>query len=326
MASNQKLNLPVYTYEFVPLELDSPTLFEDRETIRKRIDDLKARKQDILQKYLDKIASGELIPKMGDKEYRCKTLYNQGGIMIFKIENIKDEQYDWDFGIAKHQIGPNCHVIVDNRKDMQHIAIERKPKAFSSPNVVKNILNETLKPLLKAEGLRFEINPQFHPKEFWDFIDANKEYGIKEVRFYFPYPNLPDVSDKYGEYMKSIGLDYHCMPGVILFAPDDLDMVLDKEDAILNFWLSAAGESGIPIAVQTKRKNSRVHLIGKNKCITWPLEKNVLEALDPTPNAAEQKQMQLEFMDADDKTRMQEKIAEFVNNGRFMKTGTDDEQ
>ena len=306
----------------MPVEKPQNTLFESKEDIEKRIEELKKHKQEIMQKYIDRIANGELVPKLGNKEFRCKTLYNSGGVTIFKMENIKDEAYDWNFGVERHKIGPNCHVIIDNRKDMQHIAIERKPKAFSSPNIVKNILSETLRPLIKQEGLLIEINPQFHPKDFWDFIDANREYGIKEIRFYFPYPNLPAISDKYGKTMKEIGIDYHCMPGLILFAPDDLDMVLDREDTVLNFWIEAAGESGIPVAIQTKKKGSRIHLVGKNKCVTWPLDKKVLDTLDPQPNKVQQQELKLEFLEDDEKARMQEKITEFVNNGRFIKIGT----
>ena len=322
MGSHRKLQLPVYTYEFAPFEKAEPTLFETKESIQQRMDYLKEHKQEILQKHLDRLATGELVPQLNGKSYRCKVLYNRDRVIVFKIENVKDESFDWDFGLAQHKIGPNCHVIIDNRKDMQHIAIERKPKAFSSPNIVKNILYETLRPLLKQEGLLIEINPQFHPKDFWDFIDANREYGIKEIRFYFPYPNLPAISDKYGNAMKEIGIDYHCMPGLILFAPDDLDMVLDREDPGLNFWIEAAGESGIPVAIQTKKKGSRIHLVGKNKCVTWPLDKKVLETLDPQPNKVQQQELKLEFLEDDEKARMQEKITEFVNNGRFIKIGT----
>lgn len=313
---SQELQLPVYTYEFIPLEKPEGNLFQSKEEIEKHIEDLKLHKQEILQKYIDRIVKGELVPRMGDKEYRCKTLYHEGGVTIFKMENIKDESYDWNFGVERHRIGPNCHVIIDNRKDMQHIAIERKIKAFSSTNVVKNILCETLKPLLRSEGLLLEINPQFHPKEFWDFIEANRQYGIKEIRFYFPYPNLPAISDKYGEAMKRIGLDYHCMPGLILFAPDDLDMVLEHEDQVLNFWLEASSESGIPVAVQSKRSGSRMQLIGKNKCVTWPLDKKVLDMLDPQPEMAQQQQLLIDVLDTDEKALVREKITEFINNGR----------
>lgn len=313
---SHKLQLPVYTYEFIPLEKPEGNLFQSKEEIEKHIEDLKLHKQEILQKYIDRIVKGELVPRMGDKEYRCKTLYHEGGVTIFKMENIKDESYDWNFGVERHRIGPNCHVIIDNRKDMQHIAIERKIKAFSSTNVVKNILCETLKPLLRREGLLLEINPQYHPKEFWDFIEANRQYGIKEIRFYFPYPNLPAISDKYGEAMKRIGLNYHCMPGLILYAPDDLDMKLEHGDQVLNFWLEASGESGIPVAVQSKRLGSRMQLIGKNKCVTWPLDKKVLDMLDPQPEMAQQQQLLIDVLDTDEKALVREKITEFINNGR----------
>lgn len=321
MAAKYK-QIPVYTYEFMPLQKPENALFESREEIEQRIAELKRRKQDIMQKYIDRIATGELVPRMDGKEYRCKTLYHCGGVTIFKMENIKDEDYDWNFGVERHKIGPNCHVIIDNRKDMQHIAIERKPKAFSSPNIVRNILCETLRPLLRREGLLIDINPQFAPKDFWDFIEANRRYGIKEVRFYFPYPNLPAISDKYGDLMKSIGIDYNCQPGTILYSPDELDMRLDPEDPRLQYFVEAAGESGIPVAVQTKRKGDRMHQVGKNKCVTWPIEKRALDQLDPRPDEVQLKQLPFDFFEADDRDRLQQQIIEFVNNGRSG-SGTD---
>lgn len=311
MGSHRKLQLPVYTYEFAPFEKAEPTLFETKESILQRMDYLKAHKQEILQKHLDRLATGELVPQLNGKSYRCKVLYNRDRVIVFKIENVKDESFDWDFGLAQHKIGPNCHVIIDNRKDMQHIAIQRNPKAFSTTNTVRRILNATFQPLMRQEGLHFDINPQFHPTEFWDFIEANKQYGIREVRIYFPYPNLPAISDRYGEVLKSIGIDYNCMPGLILYAPDGMEMVLDRENARLMFYLEAAGESGYPVIVKLKEGKRGEHMIGKNKFICWPLEQEVLEALDPQPDMFKQKQLNL-FLP----TEIQEKLITFINQGR----------
>lgn len=318
MAKSEKINMPVYTYEFFPIMKAEDTLFDKKEAIKKKIEKLKAKKQDIFQSLLDKIAKGELVPSCDRKKYRCKTLYNQGGIMIFKIENLKTEEYDYDFATASHKIGPYCHVVIDNRKDMQHIAIERKPKAFTSTNMVVKILSDTLKPLLKAKGLALEINPQYQPKEFWDYVKANRRYGIREVRFYFPYPNLPAISDKYGDYMKKIGLDYHCMTGIILLAPDDMDILLDKDDEQLNFWIAAACESGVPIDIRSKRPGAYTYKLGKKTNITWPIDKNVLEKLDPKPQEINVRQMNLNFMDEEEKTSTEDNIISFANNGRFM--------
>lgn len=80
----------------MPVEKPQNTLFESKEDIEKRIEELKKHKQEIMQKYIDRIANGELVPKLGNKEFRCKTLYNSGGVTIFKMENIKDEAYDWN--------------------------------------------------------------------------------------------------------------------------------------------------------------------------------------------------------------------------------------
>ena len=49
MATNQKLQIPVYTYEFMPVEKPQNTLFESKEDIEKRIEELTRFKLDILQ-------------------------------------------------------------------------------------------------------------------------------------------------------------------------------------------------------------------------------------------------------------------------------------
>lgn len=323
MARN--LNLPIYTYEFMPIRKENEPQFfvgKNADEIRTTNQELMARKQDIFQDILNQLVEGKIIPQLDDKQYRCKTIYHQGGIVIFKMENIKDETFPWNFATASHKIGPNCHIIIDNRKDMQHIAIERNPKAFSSTNQVKNILQATFLPLMKAQGLSISICQQYQPDEFWDFIDAHRMVGIREVRFYFPFPNLPAISDKYGDFMKQLGLDYHCMPGMILYAPDDLDMILDRNDLGLDFYVKAAGESGIPIAVKTKAKGARTMMIGKKSSVTWPLDKSLLYSLDPAPDSAHTQQTQLEFMQEDEKAKVDGAITEFVNRGRFMVNNT----
>ena len=74
MGSHRKLQLPVYTYEFAPFEKAEPTLFETKESIQQRMDYLKEHKQEILQKHLDRLATGELVPQLNGKSYRCKVL------------------------------------------------------------------------------------------------------------------------------------------------------------------------------------------------------------------------------------------------------------
>ena len=309
-------NFSVYTYEFIPLAAQGDLFNQD--ATNESFEEVKARKQQTFQKYMDMIADGTLIPKMEDKEYRCKVLYNCGGLMVFKIENIKDESFDWNFSKASHKIGPNCHVIIDNRKDMQHIAIERKTKAFSSPNVVKNILNATLKPLLKDERLLFDIKPQYQPKEFWDYIRMHREEGIREIRFYFPYPNLPAISDKYGDYMKQMGIDYNCCPGFIMYAPDDLDMKLEEDDPQMQFYTAAAGESGVPIAIKTKAKGAKTHYVGKASSIVWGMDNKIIKRFDPKPDEAESKQTKFEFADQSERELLEGKLTDFVNKGRFL--------
>ena len=73
----------------MPVEKPQNTLFESKEDIEKRIEELKKHKQEIMQKYIDRIANGELVPKLGNKEFRCKTLYNSGGVTILKMEKEK---------------------------------------------------------------------------------------------------------------------------------------------------------------------------------------------------------------------------------------------
>ena len=141
-------------------------------------------------------------------------------------------------------------------------------------------------------------------------LDATEEKEIESIEDLNDVKanEIPQLSDEELDKVADTAIDYKCMPGLILFAPDDLDMELSKEDVLLNFWLGAASESGIPIAIKSKRKGARTHLVGRNSSITWGMDRSTLEALDPKPDEAESKQMQLEFMGQENKLKKRNNI------------------
>ena len=252
MATNQKLQIPVYTYEFMPVEKPQNTLFESKGDIEKRIEELKQHKQEIMQKYIDRIANGELVPKLGNKEFRCKTLYNSGGVTIFKMENIKDEAYDWNFGVERHKIGPNCHVIIDNRKDMQHIAIEREiPCGFFSLEMSGLQIGQRLvSQVARVSGKKIR-NGMLKLEDFKKIQDAaglvyNSPLYIVDV----PNMKLLDIRAmarrmKVNQKVEIIFIDYI---GLITSENPDAQM-FEQQSAISKSLKSLARELDIPIVV-----------------------------------------------------------------------------
>ena len=90
---------------------------------------------------------------------------------------------------------PHCMILIDNRKDIQRIYIEKKKAAFGgNTDRIARILEHGFNAKLRNEHLYMEIGHEYSENAFWDYIKS-KPLGIKSIRFYIPYPNLPRVSD-----------------------------------------------------------------------------------------------------------------------------------
>lgn len=186
----------IYTYQFSPIQTSGIGLFDDN---RITVDELMAKKQEIFGAI---IADSLLSFSFNNKAYGHKMLLNEMGIAVFKIANQRNTTLEREFQKKKIEYAPSCFVIIDNRTNIQIIAIEEDVTAFYETTQVVKILQSTFNRLLKPHGLRISIQKAYQKTEFWSIVNSHKD-KVELVRFHFSYPNLPRVNQTIKEIISS---------------------------------------------------------------------------------------------------------------------------
>lgn len=188
----------LYTYQFSPLQSQSTTLFRDTPQELFTPEQLMSQKQELFESFF----TDTPIFKKGNQTYGHKIIAHQDHIIVFRIANNKRLLLEEEFHKQEYQYTPSCIVIVDNRKDVQRIAIEEDKVAFSDTDTAKRILLYSFARYLHKKGLDISILRDYDRSEFWDIIHKH-ENDIEMVRFHFTYPNLPHVSQTITDIVKS---------------------------------------------------------------------------------------------------------------------------
>lgn len=235
----------VYTYQFSPIVTKQRNLFENNP---QSLAEIMSQKQEIF----GSIFNGELHFMGKNTEYSHRLLYNQDNIIVFRLANRKYQSLEEDFSIRKHSYSPSCLVIIDNRKNVQHIAIEEDIIAFQDTQTVANILSQTFSNYLKAHRLRIEVQREFQNSEFWNLV---RQYpnGISMVRFTFSYPNLPRVSSSIDKMISEASRITNSQQTVFEFnAPQNNQLTLEKRNRKLSGLARASADSGNIITLKAK--------------------------------------------------------------------------
>ena len=229
----------VYNYFFGPVQ-DNPNLPLDNNPIPEGEDPM-LHKQEYFQGFFN-VCQGKQFSLVKTRHY-INVLMNEGNVVIFQIDNEKSITIEENFRKRQEKDHPSCIVIVDNRKDIQRILIENN-HAFTNPDVVRNILRKIFRRYMKSYNLYIDINAATNPRDFWKTVEKYKK-GIKELKFIFPYANLPRISDIVGPYLdyKALSEDTNCSPVVYLKAPTGV-LELDENNPRLNAIVAGSSEVG----------------------------------------------------------------------------------
>ena len=178
--------------------------------------------------------------------------YNSNGIIILKLANNKQLSLEENFKKKKHHYSPSCFVIIDNRQDVQHIAIEDDPTAFSTTDVVRNIMEYSLKKALKTYGLTISIKKEYQKTEFWQLLEQYPK-GVSMVRFHFSYPNLPRVSESINALISNQSKITNSKSTTFeLKSSDSEQLSLSNDNEELNGLVNASADSGNVITLKVK--------------------------------------------------------------------------
>ena len=262
----------LYTFQCDPITKLENKLFEKLPSIQERMDKKNEYINSIITDSKFRFRSKK------DGEFNLKVFYNKGGIIVLKIANNKQLSLEEDFRKKRHHYSPSCFVIIDNRSCVQRIAIEENIIAFTSTDVVRNIIEYSLKLSLREYGLNIEIKKEYEKKEFWDLI-RRQTRGVSMVRFSFSYPNLPRVHHSINELINSESKVVHSKQTTLEYRTDNSEQLeLEENNPQLSGLVDASANSGHPITIKAKGIRKFIHTGNTTKRIyIEELESNLQE-------------------------------------------------
>ena len=206
-------------------------------------------KQEIFSNLLEK---DDLTFSFKNKIYGHKILLNSMGITVFRIANNKIATFEKEFQKRRIEYTPSCIVIIDNRENMQYIAIEEDVIAFYDTEQVSKILQSTFNKQLKNYGLKLNIQKTYQKTEFWNIVNKYKD-KVELVRFHFSYPNLPRVNKTIKEIIASASKSTNSKQSSFeLKSASGESLFLDQSNQELNDLANYAADSGDEIEIKTK--------------------------------------------------------------------------
>lgn len=267
----------IYTYQFSPLL----TLFDTVEESTAAME----RKNEIFEELFTDFKSLRITQGEGSakRTYPLEGVNNKQFI-LFHIGDPKrvplHKIVDGKFVDTSDTTSPHCMVLIDNRKDVQRIYIEKKMSAFrGKTDRIAKILQENFNVLLAEKHLRLDIGNEYREQVFWNYISMHAK-EIQSIEFFIPYPNLPRVSEYVEEVLNEMQVDYNCSLNVRMNAPGNGRMSLpDQSDKRMRYFVTADARSGVPIKV--KRYGER----GFSEC-----GKNVYQSMDLPDNVSQLKE------------------------------------
>lgn len=228
-------------------------------------------------------------------------------IILLRIGNNKKMKYDQfhtdtnNFMTDAQEYNPNCYVFIDNRKDIQRIAIQVKHNSFGSPNQVAKIMQVVFSELLKPYNLSIEINPKMHSDEFFHVVRQHKG-KFSKARFDYAHPNLPAISDMITELEKTAE-ETNSDPSLELNQKlSGEPIVISETSNRIRRYATASAAQGRPITlISIDGIKYDIFVVDENntdatKQVILPLDSQVLENLDDQDLAESAKGHILEFM------------------------------
>lgn len=240
----------LYRYQFSPIQSNVQSMFPV-EAENMSDEELMQKKQVLFASLFDE--NVELKFKKGNKLYNHKMLFCQGGFFVFKIANDKSVNLEENFTKCKHEYSPSCNVIIDNRKDVQIIAVEEKKNVFKSTDVVSSILQDTFSKYLQSYRLSIAVRRIYDETDFWTIVADNRD-SIEKVRFRFSYPNLPTLNKNVKEAIAEVAKSTASGNSeFMLEAQKGYSLNVSEEDSNLSSLVQMSADGGEEIKIKIKK-------------------------------------------------------------------------
>lgn len=237
------MNFNIYTYQFKPI-YQQRTLFCDPE-----LDAQEAmEKKNII--FAEALKNAIFVYR--NKKHNVQFVVNTSDFFIFRISNPRKIKIEKSFKVIEETNEPSAYVIISNDKEVQRMAIQQDPLAFSDTNVIASIIANSTRQELQDSFLQISIRREYSRSEFWDIVKANSDQ-ITSVQFQFDYPNLPRVRSLIPEMLKDTSTRTRSSTTTLGFeAEKDKTLYIDENDTDIQELNNGAADCGAQVAIGLK--------------------------------------------------------------------------
>ncbi len=280
-------NFVIYNYQFARIiepNEQHQIQFPEWETVD--VEESFARRQEILDEVLnhDYRNTIQFVNKRGWEYWHKQIVKPQDEVYVMRVANVRN------LSITNEQLKEeivkdyrNCLVIIDNRKGLQRIAIEKKTMVFQKTKTVASILEATLNVLLRRYRLKVIMEAPYPKQVFWQVVQEHPK-GFKKITFHFPHLNLDRLVRVMDGFLTDVRRDWSSDLEFSLRADDggalDLETNKARKKALVE-GASAHGTSngdGTYIVMYPKDGGKRI-FVGKGHYVEKTLDDRVFEKL-----------------------------------------------
>lgn len=266
---NKRINFHIYRYHLLPLSKKSAQieLFENKSL---SYEEIKENKNTFFQETLDNLITSK------SNVNPLQLFQSENGFYLFKLANKKVTTITQNFENLIIDNEPYVYIIINNDKDVQKIAISENFDAFSTTDVVKNILKKVLQKDLTKYGLSIEIEQLFDSVNFWKYVNSHKDQ-ITYINFQYIKPNLASISSSLPEDFKNFADNVNSHEShLTIKAPtngklDNIDKSNKEINGLVEYASNGAG------SIKLKVKNLRKQLNTKENPIILQIDQIDIE-------------------------------------------------
>ncbi|MDM1405755.1 hypothetical protein HX039_16880 [Myroides marinus] len=176
-----------------------------------------------------------------------------------KIANSKTTEIVEDFEKRVVETHPYEYILINNDNTVQRIAVSTDNKAFSSTNVVKNILLKLLDKELSKYGLSIKIEAEFDEVAIWRTITTHRE-ELKSIQIKYIKPNLANISASLDQAFKDFSNGLNSQESTLEFkAPSEGTLEnINENNTTLKGMVQYAAQGGGSVKISIKGYSKKV--------------------------------------------------------------------
>ena len=254
----KSVSFELYRYQLLPVTRHAQqNLFHDI----KSVEDIEKNKNHFVGEIL------ENFPKILHRAYDLnqKKIFYENDVLCLKVAVQKSlERNNVNFRREKIEDWPNITILINNKQNIQMIAVSKNEKAFSSSGTVIKSIQTLINNRLKDYQLQMHTEAMFDKKEFWSIVTSNQT-RLKSIKFELISPNLANISSKLKLDLKQLNKDTNSHKTNLEFnSPIGATLEVNQGNVMINSLLDYAAEGGGDISFVVRHSKYSVTLFFYN--------------------------------------------------------------